>query len=246
VEIVTIFQQKINEIIQIVLSLKNIAQEIKNLQHTVKQNKAAGASCCFFCCRKMIRKDVEIMDKKVLRAEMKETLSKLPRPLYEEYSYQIAMQLFDDQDWVQANVIGITISQSLEVDTYQIIRKAWEQGKQVAVPKCNPNERRMSFRLLNKFSQLETVYFGLLEPIVNMTAEVEPDSIDLIIVPGLAFTTNGFRIGFGGGYYDRFLRTYSGKTLSLAFPQQIIPSFEAEEHDIPVSKIITDQKVISI
>jgi hypothetical protein len=52
VEIVTIFQQKINEIIQIVLSLKNIAQEIKNLQHTVKQNKAAGDSCCFFCMQK--------------------------------------------------------------------------------------------------------------------------------------------------------------------------------------------------
>jgi 5-formyltetrahydrofolate cyclo-ligase len=186
------------------------------------------------------------MDKKELRTKIKETLSKLPRPLYEEYSIKIANQLFDDKDWQQAKVIGITISQNLEVDTYQIIRKAWEQEKQVAVPKCDQKERKMSFRIITEFSQLETVYFGLLEPIVSQTAEVEPNSMDLLIVPGLAFATNGYRIGFGGGYYDRFLRTYSGKTLSLAFPQQIIPSFEPEEHDLPVSKIITDKKVIIV
>ncbi len=186
------------------------------------------------------------MRKKELRAEMKETLSKLPKSLYDDYSHRIANLLFNDEDWLQANVIGITISQKPEVDTYQIIRKAWELGKQVAIPKCDPKEKKMSFRLITQFSQLETVYFGLLEPVAHLTAEIEPESIELLIVPGLAFTANGYRIGFGGGYYDRFMKNYFGKTLSLAFSPQMIPDFETEEHDIPVSKIITNEKVIIV
>ncbi|MCM2531640.1 5-formyltetrahydrofolate cyclo-ligase [Neobacillus pocheonensis] len=183
-------------------------------------------------------------NKTIVRTQIKEILSIIPKPLYEDYSYKIATKLYDDLNWKEAKVIGITVSKAPEVDTYQIIRKAWELGKQVVVPKCYPKEKKLSFRTLTKFSQLESVFYGLLEPIVVETNEVEPSQIDLLIVPGLAFTKKGYRIGFGGGYYDRFLKGFSGETISLAFTHQIVPNFDVEVHDIPVSKIITNHEVL--
>ncbi|MEH7074042.1 5-formyltetrahydrofolate cyclo-ligase [Neobacillus drentensis] len=185
-------------------------------------------------------------NKKSIRIEMKEILSRLPKASYEDYSQQIAGKLYEDHDWKQAQVIGITISKSPEVDTYPIIRKAWELGKDVVVPKCDPENRMLTFRRITDFSQLETVFYNLLEPIENVTEPVGIDRIELLIVPGLAFTREGYRLGFGGGYYDRYLLNYSGKALSLAFEEQILPQFHIENHDIPVSKIITNHEVIKI
>lgn len=184
--------------------------------------------------------------KKAIRSQMKEKLSELPKPLYESYSCQIASNLYQTAAWKDAEMIGITISRFPEVDTAPIIKKAWEAGKKVAVPKCYPKEKILSFRILNDFSQLESVFYGLLEPAVEKTTEAETKAIDLLIVPGLAFTNEGYRIGFGGGYYDRFLCHFSGKTLSLAFPMQLVGQFPIDRHDIPVSKIITTDKVITV
>ena len=85
------------------------------------------------------------------------------------------------------SVIGITISIPPEVDTYQIIRNAWDEGKRIVIPKCLAENRQMDFRELERFDQLESVYFGLLEPIESETNLVEPKDIDLLIVPGIAF-----------------------------------------------------------
>ncbi|MEH7492786.1 5-formyltetrahydrofolate cyclo-ligase [Neobacillus niacini] len=185
-------------------------------------------------------------EKKIIRKEMQESLAQLTKPYYEHYSTKIATTLYMDEDWLNAKVIGITISKEPEVDTYQIIRKAWEVGKEVVVPKCNPKDKTLTFRKITEFSQLESVFYGLLEPIIEQTMEVYPEDIDLLFVPGLAYTSEGYRLGFGGGYYDRYLTSYYGKTLSLAFHFQVIPQFPIEKHDIPVSKIITNDEVIKI
>ncbi|MBY0122388.1 5-formyltetrahydrofolate cyclo-ligase [Bacillus sp. S/N-304-OC-R1] len=187
-----------------------------------------------------------IGDKKELRKQITEKLSKVTKPQYEHLSYHIAKGLYQDEYWRDAKTIGLTISRQPEVDTYQIIRRAWEEGKQVVIPKCLPKNREMIFRTLNQFDQLESVYYGLLEPIESETTEICPSSIDLLIVPGLAFTESGYRLGFGGGYYDRFLTKYNGHTLSLAFQLQIVSQLPVETHDIPVEKLITDQKVMFV
>jgi 5-formyltetrahydrofolate cyclo-ligase len=184
--------------------------------------------------------------KKDLRMLMKKQLSGLPFPIYEDSSYKIAQRLYQDEYWENAGVIAITISKSPEVDTLQIIRKAWEQGKRVVVPKCEPKTRTLDFRELTRFSQLESVYFGLFEPIVSETEKVSPAEIDLVVVPGLAFSKDGYRLGFGGGYYDRFLENYQGYTLSLTFKDQLLSDLPVESHDIPVGKIITDHEVLKV
>jgi 5-formyltetrahydrofolate cyclo-ligase len=186
------------------------------------------------------------MEKGKLREDMKQKLAALAKPLYEDKSFKIAQNLFKEPNWIEANTIGVTISVCPEVDTYQIIRKAWEQGKKVVVPKCDTGTRKMIFRELQNFSQLETVYFGLYEPIEQLTRKIDIDEIDLLIIPGLAYTRKGYRIGFGGGYYDRFLEDYHGPTLSLAFDDQIVSELPIENHDLPVAKIITNREVIDI
>lgn len=185
-------------------------------------------------------------EKKELRKQVKDELTALKLPLYEEWSLGIARQLYEDEDWKNASTVAITISRSPEVDTFQIIRKAWEQGKRVVIPKCESESRSMDFRQLTRFTQLESVYFGLYEPIVSETESVNQEDIDLVIVPGLAFDKSGYRLGFGGGYYDRFLANYHGKKLSLAFEKQIVNHVPREKHDIPVGKIIANHEVIKV
>ncbi|MDF2904300.1 MAG: 5-formyltetrahydrofolate cyclo-ligase [Bacillus sp. (in: firmicutes)] len=185
------------------------------------------------------------MEKNKLRQEMKQKLASQQKKVYEEKSDKIAQNLFKDLSWVNAKTVGITISNPPEVDTYQIIKKAWELGKTVVVPKCQPENRQLRFRVIEDFSQLEKVFFGLYEPIESITSEVDSHMIDLLIVPGLAFSREGYRIGFGGGYYDRYLKNYHGDKLSLCFDIQIVPHLPVEDHDLPVAKIITDHEVIN-
>lgn len=185
-------------------------------------------------------------EKKMIRKKTQEQLRAITRPLYEHSSYKIAQRLFCSPSWQDANTIGITVSKMPEVDTYQIIRKAWEENKQVVVPKCNPIDKTMTFRTLTAFNQLESVYYGLFEPIESETEEVNRGLIDLIIVPGLAFDKCGFRVGFGGGYYDRYLQGYHGKKVSLAFSQQIVHTLPIESHDIPIDKIFTEKETIEV
>ena len=184
------------------------------------------------------------MEKNELRQEMKQKLVDLQKKVYEEKSEKIAQNLFKEMSWVNAKTVGITVSNPPEVDTYQIIKKAWELGKRVVVPKCQPDKRQLGFRVIEQFSQLEKVFFGLYEPIESVTCEVDSALIDLLIVPGLAFSREGYRLGFGGGYYDRYLENYRGEKISLSFGIQIVPQLPVEEHDLPVAKIITEYEVI--
>ncbi|MCM3743354.1 5-formyltetrahydrofolate cyclo-ligase [Sporosarcina luteola] len=159
-------------------------------------------------------------------------------------SEAILERLHTCQEYASARTIGVTISRFPEVNTLPLIETAWEAGKQVAVPKCNPDTREMDFRLITSFDDLETVYMDLKEPIVGRTVSIDKGQIDLQIVPGVVFSDEGFRIGFGGGYYDRYLADYSGNRISLAFNHQTSQEVPIEEHDIPVNMIVTENKVI--
>ncbi|RFU61949.1 5-formyltetrahydrofolate cyclo-ligase [Bacillus sp. V59.32b] len=174
---------------------------------------------------------------------MKTILRTMSESDYHLLSRAIANQLYQLPEWGKANLIGITISNHPEVDTREIIERAWKQGKEVAVPKCFPADKSIQFRKIVSFDELEKVYYGLWEPIMTETEIVSANEIGLLVVPGLAFTESGYRLGFGGGYYDRFLPYYKGPTLSLAFKDQILPALPVETHDIPVAKLVTPEKV---
>ncbi|WP_252502945.1 5-formyltetrahydrofolate cyclo-ligase [Sporosarcina sp. Marseille-Q4943] len=159
-------------------------------------------------------------------------------------STRILERLYTCDEYASAQTIGVTVSRFPEVDTYQLIESAWRSGKRVAVPKCIPGTRQMDFRLITSLEDLETVYMDLKEPIVGRTTSIDKGQIDLQIVPGVIFSNEGYRIGFGGGYYDRYLTDYNGDRVSLAFDNQISQEVPIEKHDIPVNKIITEFRVI--
>ncbi|WHY28141.1 5-formyltetrahydrofolate cyclo-ligase [Bacillus wiedmannii] len=176
-----------------------------------------------------------------LRKQIIEHMNSLSEERYTTLSEKIAFSLYAQKEWAEAKTIGITLSMENEVNTYSIIEKAWEEGKKVVVPKCNKGTRTMSFRQISNFDQLEIVYMNLREPIPALTEEVNADEIDLQIVPGVAYTERGERIGYGGGYYDRYLMHYKGKTLSLAYSFQIVEHIPLEPFDKNVEKIITEK-----
>ncbi|AJH80364.1 5-formyltetrahydrofolate cyclo-ligase [Bacillus cereus group sp. BC251] len=176
-----------------------------------------------------------------LRKQIIEHMNSLSKERYTTLSEQIAFSLYEQKEWAETKTIGITLSMENEVNTYPIIEKAWEEGKRVVVPKCNKETRTMSFRQISNFDQLETVYMNLREPIPALTEEVNADEIDLQIVPGVAYTERGERIGYGGGYYDRYLVHYKGKTLSLAYSFQMVEHIPVEPFDKNVEKIITEK-----
>lgn len=182
-------------------------------------------------------------EKKRLRQMMKKRLSQVNQSSREKWSSQIAAKLFMLQEWTQAKMVAVTISLEKEVSTRLIIEQAWQEGKSIVVPKCNPQSHEMTFRRLLSYNQLEDGYAGIKEPVEAVTDVVSPSEIDVMIVPGLVFDRFGYRIGYGGGYYDRYLQTFHGFTISLAFTCQMIEKVPAAHFDLPVNRIITDRQV---
>lgn len=191
-----------------------------------------------------IRDVFVVKDKSAIRKSMKEKLAGMDAEEHDNLSLKLAENLFRIDAWKQARTIGITISNGKEVNTSPIIERAWAEGKKVAVPKCIPSSKTMVFRELKSYEELEVVYYGLKEPIEQRTREVQKSEIDLMIVPGLAYSGDGYRVGFGGGYYDRYLSDFCHETLSLAFEAQVVPSVPYESFDIPVKMIVTNERII--
>ena len=138
----------------------------------------------------------------------------------------------------EAKVIASYLSFPHEFQTQELIEQALKDGKKVLIPKTYP-KGRMDFVVYDP-QQLVKTSFGLLEPQGDLEV-VDASQIDLIHVPGLAFTTEGYRIGYGGGYYDRYLEYFSGHTLSTIYPCQI-QDFIPENHDIPVQEVLIDER----
>ena len=137
----------------------------------------------------------------------------------------------------EAKTIATYLSFPHEFQTQELIERALKDDKKVLIPKTYP-KGRMEFVVYDP-QQLAKTSFGLLEPQGDLEV-VKPSQIDLIHVPGLAFTTEGYRIGYGGGYYDRYLEHFTGHTLSTVYPCQI-QEFNLENHDIPVQEVLIDE-----
>ncbi|WP_153732952.1 5-formyltetrahydrofolate cyclo-ligase [Sporosarcina obsidiansis] len=184
------------------------------------------------------------MDKQILRKQVLEQLHQLSPSDHEQKSALIQKQVLASDEFKHADTIGITLSRFPEVATHRLIEIAWQTGKRIAIPRCIPSSRQMDFRLIESFDQTETVYLDLREPRIDLTTSVAAEDIDLQIVPGVVYSEEGYRIGFGGGYYDRYLSNYPHQTISLAFEQQIQTAMERESHDIPVSYLYTEERII--
>ncbi|GAA0363450.1 5-formyltetrahydrofolate cyclo-ligase [Alkalibacterium iburiense] len=183
------------------------------------------------------------MGKEELRKGMLLSLEKIGGMERRRVQKAMHTHLFDSPLWKQAERIGVTLSTEKEWDTEAIIEQAWDEGKAVCVPKSIHDSRELQFYDITSFDQVEKGYFNLMEPIVEQTSRVDKESMDLLIVPGLLFTKSGYRIGFGGGFFDRFLADFSQPTVSLVHTNQLVDSFPIEPHDVPVDYIVTEEEL---
>nr|WP_242586731.1 5-formyltetrahydrofolate cyclo-ligase [Enterococcus sp. DIV0869a] len=154
--------------------------------------------------------------------------------LKEQKEREISQSLFNDPCWEKAQTIAITKPLDFEFNTHILLSKGWSEGKKMLMPIAT-KDRKLTFHLVEPETIFEKTAFGVEEPVA--APEVSAEIIDLLVVPGIVFTHEGFRIGFGGGYYDRFLQQYQGETCSLVFSEQIQESWQVESFDLPVKRL---------
>ena len=136
----------------------------------------------------------------------------------------------------------MTISTEIEIDTKPLISLAWADKKKVVVPKTFPG-RKMEFFEIVPESEYELTSFGVLEP-KDETKSVSRDKINLIVVPGVAFTLKGQRLGYGGGFYDRYLSKHTRHfTAALAFEFQMMEEVPTEPTDLLPDVVITEKTI---
>ena len=176
--------------------------------------------------------------KSELRKQVLQEMKALSREQKQFIDQALTERLLQHPFYQEAKIIATYLSFPHEFQTQKLIEKALKDGKKVLIPKTYP-KGRMDFVVYDP-QQLVKTSFGLLEPQGNLEV-VDASQIDLIHVPGLAFTTEGYRIGYGGGYYDRYLEYFSGHTLSTVYPCQI-EDFSSEKHDIPVQEVLIDER----
>lgn len=132
-----------------------------------------------------------------------------------------------------------------EISPLPIFSLAKSMNKAVAFPACDRERGTLVFRRIEDISELIPASYGLFEP-DESREEIETDVRTLCIVPGIAFSRDGKRIGYGRGYYDRFLKDFKGKSVGFCYSELLFDSIPTEEHDLPVSFIVTQDEIIYI
>lgn len=164
------------------------------------------------------------------------------------FSLAITHRLMALSRWDRARVIFLYVSLGSEVETGSLIQAAMQEGKVVAVPYTDYERKTIIPSILSDLRQdLIPRRFGLLEPAEKKLRPLSASEIDITVAPGCVFDPRGGRIGYGMGFYDRFLPSLRGDSLklALAFEVQIVPMVPIEKHDYPLDMIITEKRVIS-
>jgi 5-formyltetrahydrofolate cyclo-ligase len=184
------------------------------------------------------------LDKMLLRQEMHNKRKMLTQTEIQDKSQKIAQRLFSLPHYHKASYIFIYLALKNEVPTGIIIENAWLQKKKILVPVCQKRDNSLLLSELHSFSELGTGTWNIPEPPLEYLRPVPPSIADLTVIPGLAFDPRGYRLGYGAGYYDRFLPQLSPEcpVIALAYDFQVLDNVPSEPHDIPVDMIITEKK----
>ena len=181
--------------------------------------------------------------KNLLRKNMISKRAELCPEYVHSASLKIAESFLNLKEIQKAENIMLYMDFRNEVETEYIISKLLSMGKNLFCPLCIPKTRLMIPKKLDKNTELKKSNLGILEPSEN-SPEIDIDKIDVIAVPGVAFDENKFRMGYGGGYYDRFIPKSNAYTVGLRFDIQILDSIPTEKHDIELNCIVTESRII--
>lgn len=178
-----------------------------------------------------------------LRNGFKTKRTDMPENVKISMDSEIQSRFLTLRQYIYCKTVFTYVSKDIEVDTLSLIRAAWANGKRVAVPRCVTETREMDFFYITNMSDLEEGAFGVLEPIADKCEKVTDFSKGLCIVPGLSFDAEGYRLGYGKGYYDRFLSKFQGDTVGLCYSNCIKWKLPHGYYDKPVDLIVTDRYI---
>ena len=175
------------------------------------------------------------MDKKELRREIREKKRAMSESEIDARSARLGELLRASQVYQEAKTIYFYLPYNQEVRTVPMLEQALKDGKKVAVPKVYGDD--MKFLYLEDLSRIGRGYAGIPEPLFDEPVAQDPTA--LVLMPGLAFDREGHRIGYGGGFYDKFLAAEPNHpTIALCYEFQMLPKVETEQFDIPVDQVL--------
>lgn len=179
--------------------------------------------------------------KSEIRAGLKKIRAAIPPETRKSHSENIARLLLNLEDIISVQTIFIYISYGSEVDTHTLIEYFLKEGKILAVPKIINSDHMIATRF-TRWEDLTPGQLGILTPAGN---DPYDGGIDIVITPGLGFTQEGYRLGYGRGYYDQWFAGHKAiKKIALAYEAQVINEIPVREKDIPVDMIVTETRVI--
>lgn len=159
----------------------------------------------------------------------------------EELDEKIALNLFLWPEYARGRVIGIYSPIKNEINTLMIFERAKKDHKRICFPRVE-NSGGLSFFTVDSLALLQKGTYGVNEPAESLP-KIERSEIDLIIVPALCYNCNGYRLGYGKGCYDRFLKGYRGITAGLVYNSFIVDNLVAEPHDVAINYLVTETGV---
>lgn len=175
------------------------------------------------------------MDKKEVRRQIREQKRAMTPEQIEQASAKLTQLFLATQQYQKAGTVYGYLPYNQEVRTIPLLAQALKDGKRVAVPKIYGDEMR--FIYLTDLGAVEPSDKGIPEPVADEPVADDPTA--LVLMPGVAFTENGQRIGYGGGYYDKFLANEPNHpTVALCYGFQIVPQLPTESYDIPVDLVL--------
>ncbi len=163
-----------------------------------------------------------------VRSRADESIANMVRKLWQ---YRVSRQIL------------VYVSTPIEVDTHRIIAQALADGKRVAVPRCVPDTRQMEFYYIRSMGDLAPGSFGVLEPAPDPANLVTDTTSSMCLIPAFSYDFTGYRLGYGKGYYDRFLANYQGHMIGICYSACVRRYLPHGRFDRPVQLLVTEKYI---
>lgn len=183
------------------------------------------------------------MSKQELRAFLKERRAAIPTEEKKAYDKRIVETIVGLPSFREASTVLLYAPRETEIDLIPLVRVTRKLGKTVAFPRCDVQTNTMQFYVLKPEARLVKGAYGIFEPPADAPL-CETDEKTICILPGLSFAPDGSRLGYGKGYYDRFLEGFRGVTVGAVYASMVAKSLPCEPHDIPVQLLVTERGVM--
>jgi 5-formyltetrahydrofolate cyclo-ligase len=186
----------------------------------------------------------EMTEKREIRKRILALRNAMTREEIAAKSSEIVRRLTQLGEIRDSSTLMVFLNFGSEVVTDGLIEWGWAAGKRIVVPLCRPEGRLLMPCRIDSFDDLETGHYGIREPKAESLLVVPPGEIDAVLVPAVAFDRRGYRVGYGGGYYDRFLPAApQAAKIGAAFACQIVPEVPVDRYDVKVQRIVTEEGI---